>query len=512
MQTVIETSGVSYPFPQTEEHLIKHVDTENDDDDFYQDKLAPSFSLSTSSSLLEDSSKKLSDDSQVEVEPQFTQANNVAPVHKSPFRHQDYTNLLSSSSSRVLFATDEWFARADNLLLDSDPVFIPDLYCEQGKVMDGWETRRRRDAGHDWCLIAAAHMGEVFGIEVDTAFFTGNQAPRISIEVANCYDEKKEEEDWKFKWMPGAVLRLAQGGGIQGTGMSPYQVDRAAAACSRFQWTEIVPMTKLNPGYEESRMHYFTIPDDIRESTKGFTHVRVNYFPDGGVARLRLWGRPVLEAEVVKDDDDQLESAIPVSAKPYPDPELSCEDNGGCGLACSNKHYGVPSNLIRSSYGKDMGDGWETARHPERPPVLIKCPTTNLVQSPLLDWAVLKLGMGGCDDSGISRIIIDTKHFRGNFPESVQIEGCDASANGASFSDDAVCAATPGTGNEESSVEWFPLLNRSRMGPHREHVFDRNSCALVNKHRRVTHVRVSIFPDGGLSRVRIYGQPCKSIS
>lgn len=504
MQTVIEASGASHPFSQD---AIKHC-TISAADDFYQhennEKLATSFDSSPCSSSLEDS-KNLTKDSQVQ---KFTQAKNVAPMDKSPFINENYTNLLSSS--RVLFATDEWFARADNLLLDSDPVFIPDLYCEQGKVMDGWETRRRRDAGHDWCVIASAHMGEVYGIEVDTAFFTGNQAPRISIEVANCYDLSKDEEDWKFKWMPGAVLRLAQGGGIQGTGMSPHQVDRAAAACSKFQWSEILPMTKLHPGYEETRMHYFSIPDDIRESTKGFTHVRVNYFPDGGVARLRLWGRPVLEHEPVTTNC-QSESAIPVSAKPYPDPELSCEDNGGCGLACSNKHYGVPSNLIRSSYGKDMGDGWETARHPDRPPVLIKCPTTNLVQSPLMDWAVLKLGMGGCDDSGISRIIIDTKHFRGNFPESVQIEGCDAGANGY-VSDDAVCAAIPETNHEESAVEWFPLLNRSRMGPHREHVFDRNSSALINSHRRVTHVRVSIFPDGGLSRVRIYGKPRKSIA
>jgi allantoicase len=509
MQSVIETSGTSHPFSSD---VIKHCTISAAADDFYQhennEKLASSFDLtpssssSSSSSLEED--KHLVKDSQVQ---QFTQAKDVAPVYKSPFRNQNYTNLLSSS--RVLFATDEWFARADNLLLESDPVFVPDLYCEQGKVMDGWETRRRRDAGHDWCVIAAAHMGEVYGIEIDTAFFTGNQAPRISIEVANCYDQSKDEEDWKFKWMPGAVLRLAQGGGIQGTGMSPHQVDRAAAACSRFQWTEILPMTKLYPGYEETRMHYFTIPDDVRENTKGFTHVRVNYFPDGGVARLRLWGHSVLEVESSTNDPSEL--AIPVSAKPYPDPELSCEDNGGCGLECSNKHYGVPSNLIRSSYGKDMGDGWETARHPERPPVLIKCPTTNLVQSPLMDWAVLKLGMGGCDDSGISRIIIDTKHFRGNFPESVQVEGCDAGANGG-VSDDAVCAATPETSKEESAVEWFPLLNRSRMGPHREHVFDRNSCALVNTHRRVTHVRVSIFPDGGLSRVRIYGQPRKNIA
>jgi hypothetical protein len=98
---------------------------------------------------------------------QLTQAKNNAPVHTSPFTNQNFTNLVSSSS-HVLFATDEWFARAENLVKNSDPTFDPDLYCDEGKVMDGWESRRRRDAGHDWCVIAAPHKGDVYGIELDT--------------------------------------------------------------------------------------------------------------------------------------------------------------------------------------------------------------------------------------------------------------------------------------------------------------------------------------------------------
>jgi allantoicase len=424
----------------------------------------------------------------------------VTPVHNSPFRDQNFTNLLSSS--RVLFATDEWFARAENLVLDSDPIFDPNLFCNEGKVMDGWETRRRREAGHDWCVIAVLHKGDVCGIEIDTAFFTGNQALRVSIEVANCCKADMEEEEWKYTWMPGAAIRLAQQGGIQGTGMSFDQVERSAAACNDFNWTEILSMTELRPGYEETRMHYFTIPEEVRREATGFTHVRVNYYPDGGVARMRLWGHPVEERESTINETLK-ELAIPASAKTYPHPELSCEKNGGRGLECSNKHYGVASNLIRQGYGKDMGDGWETARNPKRPPIIIKDPKTNLVDSPLMDWAVLKLGMGGSDSSGISRIIVDTKHFKGNFPESVKIEACDA----AGVSDDVVCGVTPG--NSDGPVTWFPLLHRSRMGPDREHVFCEDSSALVNTDRTVTHVRVSIYPDGGLSRVRVYGQPAK---
>jgi allantoicase len=148
----------------------------------------------------------------------------------------------------------------------------------------------------------------------------------------------------------------------------------------------------------------------------------------------------------------------------------------------------------------DRGDGWETARHPNRPPVLIRDPTTNLIDNPLMDWAVLKLGMGGAAaNEGVSRIIIDTKHFKGNFPESVMVEGCNADSIEASDID--VCISP-----EAGKVEWFPLLPRSTMGPDQEHVFDQEHDQLMNSKARVTHVRVSIFPDGGISRVRIYGK------
>jgi allantoicase len=460
--------------------------------------------------------------------PSKTDSTAVATV--SPFQGKNYTNLISETTSKVLFATDEWFARAENLIKDSPPVFDPDLYCSQGKVMDGWESRRRRTEGHDWCVIATdgrtkGCINDIIGVEVDTAFFTGNQTPRISIQVANCYsDNDMEEEEWMYSWMPGAVKRLINGGGVQGTGQSPTQIQNANKACEKFEWKEILPMTPLKPGYEESRMHYFMLDDRTRELVKGFTHVRINYFPDGGVARMRLWGHlhSRIHSDTVTDvvlsdtttSDSSVEGLtdeenIVPSSVPYHHPQLSLSTNGGVGLVCSNKHYGVPQNLIRPTYGKDMSDGWETARHPDRPPVLIRNPVTNLIDNPLSDWAVLKLGMGGAvEKEGISRIIIDTKHFKGNFPESVMIEGCNCNANGKQASDDDVCSATPDKANQnESTIEWFPLVPRTKMGADREHVFDKEKEQLQNSNRAVTHIRVSIYPDGGISRVRVYGQP-----
>ena len=173
----------------------------------------------------------------------------------------------------------------------------------------------------------------------------------------------------------------------------------------------------------------------------------------------------------------------PPSRIPYEYDEVSSLELGGTGVACSNKHYGEPWLLLQPTLGKDMGDGWETARHPSRPGVLIKDKNTHLIDSPLLDWAVLKLGKFATH--GVQRIILDTKHFRGNYPESVSLEGC-------------YCA------NEEDEKEWFPLVQRTRMSPDAEHVFDRSKDQISNALRPVTHVRLSLFPDGGVSRVRVY--------
>jgi allantoicase len=335
-------------------------------------------------------------------------------------------NLTSSATgSRVLFATDEWFAAADNLLNPSAPEFIPDLYCEQGKVMDGWETRRKRSAGHDWCVIklgggAAVHGDVTFDVnslEVDTAYFTGNQTPRISIEGMRIVrppgsSSHEESDDYLYVWMPGAVSRLARGGGIQGTGQSVSVIEKARKACKDValqatngnsgEWIEILPMTPLKPGYEESRYHSFSISEAARQMIAqmgGITHLKLNYFPDGGVARLKVMGQ-VFQSTTASSSTTMTaistqinnnkstprihphsSSNSPPSSQPYPQPEISCSSHGGLGLECSNKHYGIPMNLLSPTLGKDMGDGWETARHPDRPPVVTKDPVVSFIHA-----------------------------------------------------------------------------------------------------------------------------------
>ena len=434
--------------------------------------------------------------------------------------------------------------------------------------MDGWETRRKRVAGHDWAIIRLGEkLRQIYAVEVDTAHFTGNHAPRVSVEVANitappgAEDSSSQQQDRDDnRWMPGAMARVAQGGGIQGTGRTPEEVDEAERACrTAAKWTKILPQTPLRPGYEGSSVHCFVLSKDASEAAGEATHVRINYYPDGGVARLKLWGKPVegaaaravglatspsssndspiglprpISATSVMNDSvynaqqvgkdgtaTQVAPAPPApldiksnwvaySAEPYPHPELSSSKLGGAGLACSNKHYGVPNNLIQPTYGKDMGDGWETARHPDRPAVWAKKPN-GLMDSPLQDWAVIKLGRPA--QLGVSRIILDTRHFRGNFPESARVEGCCAPSD-SEEADAAVCEATPERQAEGGvgDVEWFTLLPRTKLGPDAEHVFERTNGTITNGDRPVTHVRVTIMPDGGLSRVRIYGDPSTS--
>lgn len=414
---------------------------------------------------------------------------NVAP--RSPFADRFENMASATSGAKVIFATDDWFAMAENLLQDGPPIFDPDAFCQQGKVLDGWETRRRRQAGHDWCLIQLSKRAEIHAIELDTAHFTGNNVPNISLDIC---DLSVAELSRMVAKIPGAYERLLHGG-VQGMGRLSEEVLEASDAVSNGgDWKQLLPTTPLSPGFEPTRMHYFTLRTPIKGNI-----IRMNYFPDGGVARFRCWGESLSfvkpyttslfmpiktckECTVVSHSSVNDESELP-SRLVYKFSELSSLDEGGIGGACSNKHYGESWRLIQKSLGKDMGDGWETARHPNRPGILTTKHDSTLLETSLSDWAILKLGKQA--QSGVARIILDTKHFRGNFPESVAVEGC--------------------YDPDEQGGDWFSLVPRSKMSPDAEHIFERSKNQIKNNDKAVTHIRVSIFPDGGISRVRIYG-------
>lgn len=302
--------------------------------------------------------------------------------------------------SRVTYASDEFFGAKERLLDPADPVFIADKYDDHGKWMDGWESRRKREPGHDHCIIRLGVPGIVHGFNVDTSHFTGNYPPHVSVDGCVSDDEVPAEG-----------------------------------------WEEILPRTAI-----QGDAHNFL---DVRNDTT-FTHVRLHIYPDGGVARLRIFGE-------IKADFRDVDGYV----------DLAALEHGGRPIACSDQHYGSVHNLLAPGRAANMGDGWETARR----------------RGSGNDWVIIALGQPG----EIERAEIDTAHFKGNYPDRVSLEG------GRFDSDDAVTNSSP---------EWRTLLTEARLKMDQQHYFD-DALEHIGP---VSHVRVSIYPDGGISRVRLFGK------
>ena len=321
-----------------------------------------------------------------------------------------WVNLASSKlGAKAIVCSDDFFAPMHRMLKEEPAIFIDDKYDDHGKWMDGWESRRKRTPGNDWCIVKLARPGTLHGIEIDTTHFTGNYAPAASIEACFC-----------------------------DTDLPPDQTD----------WTEIAGQSTLIGDAK----HSFDVSDQ-----QVFTHVRLNIYPDGGIARFRVFGEPKIEWE-------NIDTTASV--------DLAASLNGGVALICNDQHYGHIRNLLAPGRGINMGDGWETRRRRE----------------PGNDWVIIALAHPGI----IRKIEIDTAHFKGNYPDRADIRG--ASHEESSPQDLAV--------NSES---WPLLLAESKLGPDQVHTFEDS----ILEHGPVTHVRMNIYPDGGVSRLRLYGQVSK---
>jgi allantoicase len=324
-----------------------------------------------------------------------------------------FTSFADLASARVggraIAANDDFFAPRANLVKPEPAVFIPGKFTTRGKWMDGWESRRRRTPGHDWCVVALGMRGVIRGVNVDTSYFTGNFPSHCSIEAIDIRTVVRPSL-WALEGPP---------------------------------WVTLLSQSALRGDGD----NLFAIADE-----RPWTHVRLNIFPDGGVARLRVYG------DVSVDWREAAARNRPV--------DLAAITNGGLVLGASDMHFGSRDNMIMPGRAKNMGDGWETRRR----------------RGPGYDWAIVRLGTTGA----VSRVEVDTNHFKGNYPESASIEGC--SAPGASL-------------EALASVTWREILRRVKLQPHHRHVF---ASELIDV-GPVSHVRLNIFPDGGISRLRIYG-------
>ncbi|MEV5508286.1 allantoicase [Streptomyces orinoci] len=317
----------------------------------------------------------------------------------------------------VLAASDEFFAERENLLLPGPARFDPERFGHKGKVMDGWETRRRRggsagdpcpaDHEHDWALIRLGVPGVVHGIVVDTAHFRGNHPQAVAVEGT------------ELPGTPSPAELLAPG----------------------TRWTALVPRTPVG-GHAANG---FAVRDRQR-----WTHLRLSQFPDGGIARLRVYGRPV-------PDPDWL-AALGTF-------DLAALENGGMVEDASDRFYSSPLNTIRPGGSRRMDEGWETRRRRDKGH----------------DWVRYRLA-----GRSVPRAVeIDTSEYKGNSAGWVALFALDAGGGGAD----------PAEGAEG----WTELLPRTALQPDTVHRF------VLPGDRTATHLRMEIHPDGGIARLRVHG-------
>ena len=318
----------------------------------------------------------------------------------------DFIDLAAEElGGAVLLANDDFFAAKENLIKPQPAEWREHEYTDRGKWMDGWETRRRREPGYDWAVVRLGLPGVIRGVVVDTAFFRGNFPAECSLE--GCLVED--------------TLDL-----------------RGLSSAS---WSEIVPRSPLRGDSKNP----FVVTDSRR-----FSHVRLNIFPDGGVARLRVHGEAVPDLRKLARFGGLV--------------DLAAVENGARSLLCSDMFFGSRNNLLLPGRPKNMSSGWETRRR----------------RGPGNDWNIVKLGVPGT----LRRIELDTTHFKGNAPGRASIE---------------VCADPSSLDN----APWRVLLPETPTQPHTRHLFEDELRAAG----RVTHLRLNVFPDGGVARLRAWGEP-----
>jgi allantoicase len=328
----------------------------------------------------------------------------------------DFTDLIDVAAERLggtaIAANDEFFAPKEDLLKAAPPEWREGVYTDHGKWMDGWETRRRRSPGHDWCLIRLGIPARIHGVVVDTAFFKGNFPESCSLEAC---EFSGEDDD---------ARGLAE---VEG---APW-VEIVARAPLAGDTRNLLPVT--HPGR--------------------FTHIRFNIYPDGGVARLRVHGEPRPDPAIFTTGEEI---------------DLAAMKHGGFVVISSDMFFGHRQSLILPGRSLNMGDGWETRRR----------------RGPGHDWTIVRLAARGT----IDRVELDTDWYKGNAPGSCMLEWCDAAAATAASLTDA-------------KRKWTPLVPESPLEPDGRHEWETSGAGPA------THVRLNIYPDGGVARLRLFGHP-----
>ena len=248
--------------------------------------------------------------------------------------------------------------------------------------------------------------GVIRTVDVDTSFFVGNFPSHCSLDLANVI-------------------------------LSPREAD----------WKPAIGKVRLEGGDH----NLF----DLDNNASPATHVRLNIFPDGGVARLRVYGDATPDFAELAASGEPLDVASVLS--------------GGRALASSDEFFGPRHNLIMPGRSPNMGGGWETRRR----------------RGPGYDWIIVKLGTR----ANIWRIAVETQHYKGNYPDACSIDSCDAPA---ALTEDLITGRIP----------WAEIVHATKLAPDAVRVFENELKAAG----AATHVRLNIYPDGGISRLRVFGK------
>ena len=310
--------------------------------------------------------------------------------------------------SKVVFKTDDFFASANRILNPEPPIFKDGVFDKNGKWMDGWETKRRRKKGFDYLIIKLGKPGKIFNVDIDTSHFNGNQPTHASLDAC-CSDKKLS---------------------------------------NKTRWIKLLNKKKLKP----NKNHKYKI-----KNKSVFTHVKLNIFPDGGVARLRVYGQIEIKKNNFGNKTINLTSLL----------------NGASIIGCNNEHFGRAENVLAPGKGKNMGDGWETRRS----------------RGKNFDWLIIKLGRTGT----INKIEIDTHHFKGNYPDKCSLQAAYIPKKISNYS------------VVKKSTKWKSILNKVKLNANKKHGFNNK----IMKKNKINFIRINIYPDGGISRVRAFGKVVK---
>ena len=305
----------------------------------------------------------------------------------------------------IVSCSDDFFAECARMLQAHPAVFIEGKFDDNGKWMDGWETRRRRNGGYDHAIVKLGLAGVIKGVDIDTSHFTGNYPPAASLEACHSKGDPDQSTDW----------------------------------------VTLIPSVSL----KGNSHHYFGI-----DESQSFTHIRLNIYPDGGIARLRIYGQ--VYCDWAGKDPDAIV-------------DLAALEQGARAIAWNDAHFGSAANLLAPGRGVNMGDGWETRRRRE----------------PGNDWCIIELGKPGV----VEEVIVDTAHFKGNYPDRCSLQ-----------------AAWVEGGTTDSiitqSMFWPELLPPSKLEMDTIQHFSDNILPVG----AISHVRFNLFPDGGVSRLRLLGK------